>query len=178
MKIDRGENMRITVHSVRSIVGACAGVVLAMIFVSASWAQSPPISTQSPQISAKGPQIAEVETLSGKVFIQRGGAQVAVKVGDPLFEQDTIDTGADGAIGITFIDNTVMSAGPNSEVALEEYKFDSNNFKGSMLADMRKGTLDMVSGDIAKSSPEAMKVRTPAAILGVRGTHFVVEVPD
>ena len=178
MAIDRGENMRITVHSMRSMAGACAGFVLAMLFVSASWAQSPQISTQSPQISAKGPQIAEVETVSGKVFIQRAGAQVTVKVGDPLYEQDTIDTGADGAIGITFIDNTVMSAGPNSEVALEEYKFDSNNFKGSMLADMRKGTLDMVSGDIAKSSPEAMRVRTPAAILGVRGTHFVVEVPD
>ena len=70
-----------------------------------------------------------------------------------------------------------MSAGPNSEIALEDYKFDSNNFKGSMLTDLNKGTLSMVSGDIAKSSPSAMKVKTPDAILGVRGTHFVVEVP-
>jgi hypothetical protein len=71
-----------------------------------------------------------------------------------------------------------MSTGPNSEVALEDYKFDSNNFNGSMLTDLRKGTLSMVSGDIAKSSPAAMKVKTPAAILGVRGTHFVVQVPE
>ena len=63
-------------------------------------------------------------------------------------------------------------------MALEQYRFDSNNFNGSMLADMRKGTLDMVSGDIAKSSPGAMRVKTPEAILGVRGTHFVVQVPD
>ena len=45
-----------------------------------------------------------------------------------------------------------------------------------MLADMRKGTLSVVSGDIAKKTHGAMKVRTPAAILGVSGTHFAVEV--
>jgi hypothetical protein len=128
--------------------------------------------------AAQNPQIAQVETISGNVFIQRAGAHLTVKIGDPLYEKDVIDTGADGAIGVTFIDNTVMSAGPNSEVALEQYQFDSNNFSGSMLTDMRKGTISMVSGDIAKSSPAAMKVKTPAAILGVRGTHFVVEVPD
>jgi hypothetical protein len=132
----------------------------------------------APMTKAQSPQIAQVKTVSGQVFIQRGGARQAVKVGDPVFEKDTIDTGADGSIGITFIDNTVMSAGPNSEIALEDYKFDSNNFKGSMLTDLNKGTLSMVSGDIAKSSPSAMKVKTPDAILGVRGTHFVVQVPE
>ena len=156
--------MRAITHTIPALVFACLGVLL--ILPSASIA------------AAQNPQIAQVETISGQVFIQRAGAHVTVKIGDPLYEKDVIDTGADGAIGVTFIDNTVMSAGPNSEVALEQYQFDSNNFSGSMLTDMRKGTISMVSGDIAKSSPEAMKVRTPAAILGVRGTHFVVEVPD
>ncbi len=156
--------MKAIAHSCRSTASACLGILLMLSFASVATAQSP--------------QIAQVKTVSGQVSIQRGGAIVPVKVGDPLFEKDVIDTGADGAIGVTFIDNTVMSAGPNSEMALEQYRFDSNNFKGSMLTDMRKGTLDMVSGDIAKSSPTAMKVRTPAAILGVRGTHFAVEVPD
>jgi hypothetical protein len=45
-----------------------------------------------------------------------------------------------------------------------------------MLTDMRKGTLTVVSGDIARSSPGAMKVKTPAAMLGVRGTRFAVQV--
>lgn len=143
---------------------ACLVVFFALLFVSTTTAQSP--------------QIAQVKTVSGQVYIQRGGARVTVKAGDPLFEKDTIDTGVDGAIGITFTDDTVMSTGPNSEVALEEYRFDSNNFNGSMLTDLRKGTLAMVSGDIVKSSPASMKVKTPAAILGVRGTHFVVQVPE
>jgi hypothetical protein len=101
---------------------------------------------------------------------------LSAKVGDPLYEKDTLATGADGGIGITFTDNTALSMGPNSEVALEEYKFDSSNFNGAMLTEMRKGTLSMVSGDIARSSPGAMKVKTPTAILGVRGTRFAVQV--
>jgi hypothetical protein len=157
--------MKAIVNSWHSTAGPCLAIFFVLISASAA-------------ATAQDPQIAQVKTVSGQVFVQRNGASVPVKVGDALFEKDVIDTGADGAIGVTFIDNTVMSAGPNSEVALEQYRFDSNNFKGSMLTDMRKGTLDMVSGDIAKSSPAAMKVRTPAAILGVRGTHFAVEVPD
>ena len=120
-------------------------------------------------------QIAQVKTVSGQVTVKRDSGQTSPKPGDLLFERDTIVTGADGAIGITFIDNTVMSAGPNSEISLEQFKFDSSNFNGSMLTELRKGTLSVVSGDIARSSPGAMKVRTPAATLGVRGTRFVAE---
>ncbi len=145
-------------------MGVYLGAILLLLFGSSSLAQNP--------------QIGQVETVSGQVFIVRSDVRSPAKVGGPVYEKDTIDTGTDGAIGITFVDNTVMSAGPNSEVALEDYRFDSNNFNGSMLADLRKGTLSMVSGDIAKSSPNAMKVKTPGAILGVRGTHFVVQVPE
>lgn len=126
--------------------------------------------------SADGPQIAQVKTAIGEAAIIRGGARLPAKAGDPVYEKDTIETGEGGAIGLTFVDNTVMSAGPNSEIDLSEYHFDSSNFKGAMLADMRKGTLTVVSGDIARSSPGAMKLRTPAAILGVRGTRFAVQV--
>jgi hypothetical protein len=125
---------------------------------------------------ADGPPIAQVKNVSGDAVIIRGGARLAAKPGDPVYEKDTIETGEGGAIGLTFVDNTVMSAGPNSEIDLTEYRFDSSNFNGAMLADMRKGTLTMVSGDIARSSPGAMKVRTPAAMLGVRGTRFAIQV--
>ena len=131
------------------------------------------IATATPAASQN--RIAQVKTVSGQVKVARGGGQTSPKAGDSLFEKDTVVTGADGSIGITFIDNTVMSAGPNSEISLEQFTFDSSNFNGSMLTELRKGTLSVVSGDIARSSPGAMKVRTPAATLGVRGTRFVVE---
>ena len=131
-----------------------------------------------PVAAAKGdaPGIAQVKTVSGQVVVVRGGARLAAKVGDPLFEKDTVETGTDGSIGITFVDNTVMSTGPDSAIGLDEFRFDSSNFNGAMLMDMHKGTVSVVSGDIARSSPNAMKVKTPTAILGVRGTRFVIEV--
>jgi hypothetical protein len=126
--------------------------------------------------AAEAPPIAQIKKVTGQAAILRSGERRPAKVGDMLSVKDIIETGPDGAIGVTFIDNTVFSAGPNSELALEEFQFDSTNFRGSMLADMRHGTLAVVSGDITRSSPGAMKVKTPTAVLGVRGTTFAVQV--
>src|SRR5215472_15969573 len=120
--------------------------------------------------------IAQVKNSTGQVVILRSGGRLPAKAGDVLLVKDVIETGPDGAIGITFVDNTVFSAGPNSQLALDESQFDSSNFRGSMLADMRRGTLAAVSGDITRSSPGAMKVKTPTAVLGVRGTTFAIQV--
>jgi hypothetical protein len=147
-------------HVLRSCAALAA--LAALLAVSPAWADDT--------------AVAQVKTTSGAVFVVRDGTRMPLKQGDPLFEKDVLQTDADGGIGLTFNDNSVLSLGPNSEAALAEYAFDSSNFNGKMLTDMRKGTLTMVSGDIARSSPDAMKVRTPTAILGVRGTSFVVQV--
>jgi hypothetical protein len=134
------------------------------------------IAIPSTARATDNPPIAQVKKVTGQVVIQRSGRRLPAKIGDPLFEKDIIETGPDGGIGITFVDNTVFSTGPNSQLSLEEFQFDSNNFRGSMLADMRQGTLAVVSGDITRSSPGAMKIKTPTAVLGVRGTAFAVQV--
>ena len=120
--------------------------------------------------------IAQIKKVTGQAAVLRSGERRPAKVGDVLFIKDVIETGSDGGIGITFIDNTVFSAGPSSQIALDEFQFDSNDFRGAMLADMRQGTLAVVSGDIARSTPGAMKITTPTAQLGVRGTTFAVQV--
>ena len=61
-------------------------------------------------------------------------------------------------------------------LALDAYRFDTTTHQGQFDATLSKGSLAVVSGKIAKQSPDAMKVRTPASVLGVRGTEFVVEV--
>lgn len=126
--------------------------------------------------AAQGPRIGQVKTAAGEVDVVRGGQRLPLKIGDPVYEKDTIETGRDGSVGITFTDNSVFSTGPDSRLALDQFSFDSSNFKGSMLADMQKGTLNVVSGDIARSSPGKMQIKTPTAILGVRGTTFAVQV--
>ncbi len=120
--------------------------------------------------------IGHVRTVSGESYLTRDQVRQPAKLGDPVYRKDVVETGADGAIGITFVDNTVFSAGPDSFIALEQFAFDSAKFEGNLLAHMQRGTLSVVSGDIARTSPEAMKIRTPTTILGVRGTTFLVKV--
>jgi hypothetical protein len=81
---------------------------------------------------------------------------------------------SDGSAGITFIDNSLLSVGPNSVLQIERYAFNSTTHEGVFDATLARGTLSVVSGKIAKQSPDAMKVRTPSSILGVRGTEFLV----
>ena len=149
---------------VTALLIATVGVPLAGV---PSAAEAPPVS-QMP--------IAQIKKVTGQAVVLRSGERRPAIVGEMLFVKDVIETGSDGGIGITFIDNTVFSAGPSSQIALDEFQFDSNDFRGAMLADMRQGTLVVVSGDIARSTPGAMKVKTPTAILGVRGTTFAVQV--
>ncbi len=126
--------------------------------------------------SAQSPQIGQIETVSGTASVVRADKHLPARPRDPVYQSDVIETGIDGSIGITFIDNSVFSTGPDTELALQEFRFDTSNARGSMLADLRKGTLMVVSGDITHTTPGAMTIKTPTAILGVRGTTFAVEV--
>lgn len=128
--------------------------------------------------AADGEAIGRVKTAQGQAFLLRGTDRTPATVGAAVQQGDAVETGADGAVGITFRDNSVFSTGPNSRVAIDEFRFDSSNFQGSFQSRVSKGTLSVVSGDIARGSPEAMKIRTPHTILGVRGTRFAVSVTE
>ncbi len=124
------------------------------------------------------PDAGRVKTARGTVSIERAGQRMPATIGMPVQEKDVVTTGADGAVGITFTDNSMLSAGPNSVLALDRYAFDSATGKGALEANLAKGTLAAVSGKMVKKSPESMKIRTPAAIMGVRGTEFVVKADE
>jgi hypothetical protein len=127
---------------------------------------------------AHAADIGQVKVAKGTVTIERGGDSLPATVGMRLQASDVLRTGADGSVGITMSDNSLLSAGPNSVLALDRYEFDDVTSAGRFDASLRQGTLAVVSGRLAKQSPQAMKVRTPAAVLGVRGTEFVVSVDD
>ena len=120
----------------------------------------------------------EVKVSKGTVHIDRAGQRVPVTAGTRVRQADVVVTGADGAAGITFADASRMSVGPNSRLVIEKFAFDSTTHKGAFETSLDRGTLAAVSGGIAKETPGAMKVRTPAAVLGVRGTEFVVRTGD
>ena len=122
--------------------------------------------------------IGQIKVAKGTVTIERAGVSIPAAIGTRLQASDVVKTGGDGSVGITMTDNSLLSAGANSVLALDRYDFDEVTSEGRFDASLRKGTLAVVSGRLAKQSRDAMKVRTPSAVLGVRGTEFVVSVDD
>lgn len=116
-----------------------------------------------------------VKTAKGSVTVERGGQKLAAAAGFRVEAADLIVTGADSAVGITLRDNTLLSAGPNSVLNLDKFSFDATTHAGTLDASLKRGTLAVISGKLAKADPESVRFRTPTATLGVRGTEFVIE---
>jgi hypothetical protein len=122
--------------------------------------------------------VGQVKTAKGTVHVEREGKLLPVAVGMPIRQSDALVTGADGSVGVTFNDNSLLSTGPNSVLVVDHYSFDSTTHAGQFDASLKKGTLAVISGKMVKQSPYSMKVHTPAAIMGVRGTEFIVQVDE
>jgi hypothetical protein len=120
--------------------------------------------------------VGHIKIARGDVQLERSGQRMPVIVGMPVRQADTLLTGADGSVGVTFADNSLLSAGPGSALTIDRFAFDSTTHAGRFDTSLRRGTLAVISGKLVKQSPEAMRVRTPSSILGVRGTEFVVRV--
>ena len=123
-------------------------------------------------------EIGQIKNTTGQVFLLRNNQQQPAKPGDTVEQADIIITGANGSFGMTLIDGTRLSAGPNTRIELKQFRFNPTTQEGESLTELHRGTLAIVSGQIAKRSPEAMKVQTPTTILGVRGTRFAVKVEE
>lgn len=135
------------------------------------------LATIAPAL-ALAQEAGHVKVVKGTVQIERTGQKLPATVGAAVHPGDVVITGADGSVGITFLDNSLLSAGPNSVLAIDRFVFDSTTHQGSFESSLKKGTLAVVSGKLTKQSPDAMKVTTPAAVLGVRGTEFLVRTGD
>lgn len=129
-------------------------------------------------VAAQAADIGQVKSAAGSVQIERDGKLIAAPVGFTIMQSDKLVTGADGSIGVTFLDNSLISAGPNSVLVLERYHYDPTTAAGRFDASLKKGTIAVVSGKMVKQRPESMQIRTPATVMGVRGTEFVVRVED
>lgn len=123
-------------------------------------------------------EIARIKQSSGVAVVQRGNQQLKPAPGLQLLAGDRLVTGKDGRMSLTFIDNTRFAVGPNSRIAVSEFQYDRTRQKGSFVTQVDRGSLAVVSGRIAKSDRDAMKVRTPNTLLGVRGTKFIIEIPE
>jgi hypothetical protein len=118
--------------------------------------------------------IGQIKTETGTVTVERGGKSRPAVIGDHVYRADTLVTGARSSVGVTFSDNSLMALGPFSRLSLDQFRFDPTTHAGAFDVTLHRGALAVKSGQIVRQTPEAMRVRTPAALLGVRGTEFVV----
>jgi hypothetical protein len=134
------------------------------------------IATSTPVWAQQPVPAGRIKVASGSAFIVRASGQVAAQSGADVYEADVLRTGADGRIGITLKDDTRVSLGPTSEVRLDKFVYAPA--EGSLALALRfvRGVSAYVSGRIAKLSPDAVRLETPAAIVGVRGTTLAIRV--
>jgi len=129
---------------------------------------------------AGGPQLGEpighVDQMDGEVTVIRSdGTKVTLEVGDPVYQGDALETGPDGAVGIILADQTTFSMAENGSMVLDEMVYDPGTAEGSMNFSVVKGVFTFVSGQVAKTDPDAMTIETPVATIGIRGTQVGVD---
>ena len=118
-----------------------------------------------------------IKKQQGAAEILRDGKTIPVAVGTEVMAGDTLKTSTGGSVGLMLKDETRMSVGANSQMALDRFKFDANTYNGNMLVSVTKGTFAMISGLVVKNNPNTTQVKTPTSTAGIRGTYFVVDVP-
>jgi hypothetical protein len=123
-------------------------------------------------------EIGQIKTLNGDVYILRDNIRTPAKLGDILLQADVVETGSNGSVGITFIDSSRFSAGPDTRLELSRFRFNPTTHDGEFTTGLERGTLTVISGQIAKRDNAAMKIKTPTTILGFRGTRVAVKVTE
>ncbi len=117
-----------------------------------------------------------VKSIKGEAHVERGTDRIPLALGSHLFTRDKLLSGPSSSVGITLRDSTLLTAGPNASIELAQYAFDRHTRQGLLDAFVQRGTLSVVSGQIAKNNPGQMVFRTHNVTLGVRGTEFIIDV--
>ena len=118
--------------------------------------------------------IGTVVKLTGDATAVRNGVVIALNIGDKVYKGDVVQSGSNSALGISFIDGTAFSLGANARMALNDMVYDPNSQSNSSLLSLVQGTISFVAGETAKHGN--MKIDTPVATMGIRGTAVVVEM--
>jgi len=147
----------------------CSLIALALVVVATS--ATPAFAGRLQQ---EPPAAGRIKIASGSVFIVRAGATIPAQAGQVVFEADTLRTGADGRLGLTLKDDTRLSLGPTSEIRLDRFAYAPAEGRLGFVLNVVRGVAAYVSGRIAKLAPDSVRLETPAAIVGVRGTTVVI----
>jgi hypothetical protein len=130
--------------------------------------------TATPALAQEPAPAGRIKIAEGATFVVRGGQELPAKAGDALFESDSLRTGSDGRLGIMLADETRVSLGPGTEIQLNRFVYAPAESQFGVVLRLVRGVAAYVSGRIAKLAPDSIRLETPAAIVGVRGTTLVL----
>ncbi len=120
--------------------------------------------------------IATLKTVTGHTWIVRDGETMPASPGMSLFEADQLATDENSSAGVSFLDGSRISLGPASKMNISAYRFTPNDQDYAFEMYFQKGTAYYSSGKLGNLAPEKVRFSTPQAVLGVRGTTFLVRV--
>jgi len=129
-----------------------------------------------PFAQAQDERIGSIKNVEGEVFVLRGGETIPAEAGTLLYRGDQLKTGETGRVGVVFRDDTRLSLGGNSDLAVEQFEFAPGEGRFGMVLRLARGMAAFVSGQISKLAPDAVRLETPVGTVGVRGTHFVMNI--
>ncbi|MGX9430819.1 MULTISPECIES: FecR family protein [Bradyrhizobium] len=120
--------------------------------------------------------IGNVADLAGSASVTRNNATTALQIRDDIFAGDVVETRAKSTLGITFNDATTFKLSASARITIDRYVYDEGGKQNAGIFDVAKGTLAFVAAGVAKTGD--MRISTPTATLGIRGTTGLVEVPE
>ncbi len=151
-----------------------SGLLLAVTVATAQ--NTAPVTTMATPPAAETEHAGFVKNLQGDVqLLSPGGEARPAHAGDSLAPVDRLVTGKDSAASVVLRDGTTMVLGPSSQLDLKAYSFDATTRDGGVLVSLLRGTLRMITGLIGKTHPDAIRVETQTATIGIRGTDFIVQ---
>lgn len=130
-------------------------------------------------------EIGRIKSSSGVASVQRGAEHLPAATGQELLPGDWLETGKDGRISLTFVDNTRFAVGPDSRIALSKFEYNPTTQKGSFVAKVERGSIAVVTGRITKTRCDempaeaqscGMQVETPDSVVDAHGTRFIITV--
>ena len=120
--------------------------------------------------------VGSIKTVEGSAVVVRDGGLLEARPGIRLLRGDVLRTGENGRIGVIFRDDTLLSLGGDTEMAIEQFAFAPGAGRFGLVLHMIRGVAAFLSGQIAKLAPDAVRVETPVGTVGVRGTRFLIRI--
>jgi hypothetical protein len=119
--------------------------------------------------------VGSVATLQGSASVTHSNATHPLALSDPIYKGDTLQTGTDGTLGITFDDETTFTLKPNARIAVDDFVYQDGGSSNAATFNVLRGTVAFVAAEVAHTGD--MKINTPTSSLGIRGTTGIVEIP-